>query len=486
MRSISSFHNVAFTILLVAFNVVNAFSQNGYNLRFKVDGWSDTVVYLTRYYGETHHINDTAVVDKHGSFHFRGETKLKDRGVYFVSMVSAGKATRQFDILLADDQDFLMTASANDLINSAKIIGDVENELFYRNIKFQVNLRQRAMSAENIIRDSTAPPATKDEAKRTYAKLTDELLAFQDELIAKNPKSLTSKIILAYRPVKIPPPPNNPDGSIDSTFQLRWYREHFFDNFDLSEPGLLCLPDPLYKQKIDEYLDKLFPPIADSVSLAAFRLIERSKSNKQTYRYAVWNTLGKYQQPEIMGLDEVFVSLYDKYVASGEMDFWIDQTTKRNIRNHADRLRKSLVGKLGENLVMQDASLRPQSLASIPNKYTILYIFDPDCGHCREETPKLVSFYNSRKFDVGVYAVCADSSIQKMKSYIKDMKMTWTTVNAHRTYTKWYQDLYDAIALPSIYVLDRQRRIIAKKIPVERLADFLTQYERINDLKSDR
>lgn len=130
---------------------------------------------------------------------------------------------------------------------------------------------------------------------------------------------------------------------------------------------------------------------------------------------------------------------------------------------------------------MQDASLRPQSLSDIPNKYTILYIFDPDCGHCREVTPKLVTFYTARKFDVGVYAVCADSSIQKMKNYISEMKMTWTTVNAHRTYTKWYQDLYDAIVTPSLYVLDRNRRIIAKQIPVDRLGDFLTQYE-----KSDR
>jgi thiol-disulfide isomerase/thioredoxin len=135
---------------------------------------------------------------------------------------------------------------------------------------------------------------------------------------------------------------------------------------------------------------------------------------------------------------------------------------------------------------MQDASLRPPSLSDIPNKYTILYVFDPDCGHCREETPKLVSFYDSKKFDVGVYAVCADSSIQKMKSYTKEMKMTWTTVNAHRTYTKWYQDLYDAIATPSLYVLDRNRRIIAKQIAVDKLSDFLTQYEKLDGLRRNK
>ena len=76
--------------------------------------------------------------------------------------------------------------------------------------------------------------------------------------------------------------------------------------------------------------------------------------------------------------------------------------------------------------------------------------------------------------------------MQKMKNYIKEMKMTWTTVNAHRTYTKWYQDLYDAIATPSLYVLDRNRRIIAKQIAVNKLGDFLAQYEKLDRLRSSK
>ena len=82
-----------------------------------------------------------------------------------------------------------------------------------------------------------------------------------------------------------------------------------------------------------------------------------------------------------------------------------------------------------------------------------------------------------------VYAVSADTSMVKMRDYIKEMNMKWITVNGPRTYVGPYQDLYDASTTPTLYVLDNQKKIIGKKIPAEKLEEFLTQYERIQRLK---
>ena len=83
---------------------------------------------------------------------------------------------------------------------------------------------------------------------------------------------MTAKILKASQAVKIPDPPKKADGTIDSTFQLRWYREHFFDNFDLSDPTLICLPRPLYSEKITEYLDKLYTPQSTALRKQLTRL----------------------------------------------------------------------------------------------------------------------------------------------------------------------------------------------------------------------
>jgi peroxiredoxin len=161
------------------------------------------------------------------------------------------------------------------------------------------------------------------------------------------------------------------------------------------------------------------------------------------------------------------------------MDFWINEKTKKNLKDHADQLRLSLIGQTAPNLIMQDQNLQPKNMYDLKNRYTILFIFDPDCGHCREETPKLVNFYNANKkqFDIEVYAVSADTSIQKMKNYIKEMKMPWITVNGPRSYVGSYQKLYDANQTPSLYIIDSKKKIIAKKPPIEKLEEFLTHYE---------
>ena len=185
-----------------------------------------------------------------------------------------------------------------------------------------------------------------------------------------------------------------------------------------------------------------------------------------------------------MGLDEVFIHLYDTYFESGEMDFWANESLKKNLKERADQLRKSLVGKTAPNLIMLDDNLQKVSLYEIPNKYTVIYFFDPDCGHCKKETPRLSKFYKDTKHDVQVFAVSADTSMVKMKNYIKDFDLKWISANGPRTYTAHYQTLYDANTTPTIYVLDDKKKIIAKKLEAERLEEFLDNYEKYNEPKN--
>lgn len=458
-----------------------ASAQTGYKLEFKIDGLKDTTAYLGYYYGESTFVKDTAKVNSKGEFLFNGKQPLR-QGVYFLVL----NKTRIFEFLIGASQHFKMATNKDDYVKHMVITGDPDNKLFFENMIFNMERHKEAEPFIKIIQDSTLTEEQKKDARAAFAKVNDKVTTYQDEIISKHPATLTARIFKSNKPVKIPDPPKNADGSIDSTFQLRWYREHFFDNFDLSDEALIQMPRPVYQEKINEYLDKLFVPHPDSLRQGIEKIVSLAKKTQETYKYAVWVCVLKYQQHEIMGLDEVYVNLYDKYFDKGEMDFWANAGLKKNLKDHADRLRKSLIGKTGANLIMQDSNLKPRSLYDIKNKYTILFIFDPDCGHCKEETPKLVNFYNKKKFDVEVFAVSADTSMVKMRNYIKDMNMKWITVNGPRTYVGPYQDLYDAMTTPTLYVLDEKKKIIGKKIPAEKLEDFLIQHERIEKLKATR
>lgn len=457
------------------FSGVSVFGQQGYDIQFRVGGWKDTTVYLGHYYWENTYIKDTARVSPNGEFRFSG-TKPLPPGVYFLVL----DKTKIFELVVGTAQKFRMETSADDYVKHMRVTGDPDNQLFFENMNFNMERHMEADPYVRILKDSAASDAKKAEAREVFTRINDKVLTYQRDLVSKNPNTITALLVKSSQPVKVPDPPRQADGTIDSTFQLRWYREHFFDNLDLSNEAIVRMPRPILKEKINEYLDKLFAPQADTLNKAIDHLLARTKKNQEVYKYATWITLVKYQQPEIMGLDAVYVHVFDKYFASGEMNFWVNAGTKKSLQEHADRLRKSLIGKTGPNLVMQDQHLKPRELYDSKSKYTILYIFDPDCGHCKEETPKLVSFYNKNKsrFGVEIFAVSADTSMAKMKDYITSMKIPFTTVNGPRTYVGPYQDHYDAITTPSLFILDGQKKIIAKKIPADKLEDFFIQYEK--------
>jgi len=458
----------ASTFFLLAFLIAgSSLAQTGYKLNFKIDGLKDTTAYLAYYWADGTYLKDTAKVNSRGEFQFDGTVKLP-QGAYLLVL----NKQKMFDFIVGSNQHFTLATSSADPIGNMRCT-DQDNKLFFENM-LRSGERYKLV---RILEDSASTDSEKDKAREQAAKLNKAATDFHTELIKKYPGTVTARILNATRPIEIPESPKRDDGTIDSTFQLRWYREHFFDNFDLADDALIRVPGKMYQQKVSEYLDKLFVQHPDSLLGPLDKIISVAKKNRDTYRYLVYLCMIKYQEHEIMGLDEVYVKLYDKYFASGEMNFWASEKMRKIIKDEADRMRRSLVGRTGANLIMQDVNLEPRAMYDIKNKYTILFIFDPDCPTCKQETPKLVSFYKQKKFDVEVYAVSLDTSMAKMRDMVAKMNLEWITVNGPRSYVGPVQQLYDAPRTPSLYILDNKKKIIAKKIGVEQVETFLTNYE---------
>jgi len=472
-------------ILFLMICSISAFSQSGYKINFKIKGWKDIPAYLGHFYGESTYIKDTANVNSNGEFFFDNKNKLL-HGVYFLVLKKNKESIRIFDFVVSDDQFFSLETDTSDFVQHMKVTGDEDNKLFFEDRAYNIERYKEAEPFVKTVKDSTLKEDQKKEARATLSKINDKVLVYQKEVISKYPKTMTARLLKAYQIVTIPDPPKLPNGKIDSTFQLRYYRQHFFDNFDLSDDALLRLPQPLYQQKIKEYLEKLFIPQPDSVTKAIDGLVDKAKKNKETYNYTVRSCLILYQQPEIMGLDEVFVNVYDKYFATGEMDSWANAKTKQNLKEWADKIRSCMIGHTGANLIMQDQNFQPKSMYDIKAKYTIIFIFKPSCGHCREETPKLVDFYlkNKTKYNLEVFAVATDTSMKEMRDFIKEFKTPWITVDGPRSYGKeHFSKLYHSDTTPTIFILDDKKKIIAKKLPVKQLDDFLTKHEKFLQMK---
>ena len=131
-----------------------------------------------------------------------------------------------------------------------------------------------------------------------------------------------------------------------------------------------------------------------------------------------------------------------------------------------------------ENLVMNSFNDVYVSLYDIKKDFTILYFWEPNCGHCQEATPKLKTYYDkARNEGVEVFSVCTTSDKEAWSKYINEHQLYW--INGwdpdRVTHFDYY---YNVQSTPTIYILDKNKKIIAKRLSVEDIPGFIENYRK--------
>ena len=151
-------------------------------------------------------------------------------------------------------------------------------------------------------------------------------------------------------------------------------------------------------------------------------------------------------------------------------------------------LMSNLIGEKAADLEMLDKDGKPSTLYNLTGDYTVVCFWDPTCGHCKEELPRLDSIYRAswKKHGVKIYAVLSADSKEDLKAewmkYIREHNLgDW--INVYQTkemesaiaasQKPGYRQLYDITLTPTLYLLDNEKRIIGKKLTWQQLDELL-------------
>jgi hypothetical protein len=91
------------------------------------------------------------------------------------------------------------------------------------------------------------------------------------------------------------------------------------------------------------------------------------------------------------------------------------------------------------------------------------------------EIPELHHIYDSLKtkgVSIEVYAVGIESEPDLWKKFIREHDLDWINVTDPANQTR-FRDFYDIYSTPVIYLLDDQKRIIAKRLDPQKVRDFI-------------
>lgn len=449
--------------------------SKGYNLQFKITGIPNKTCKLAYYFADKQYLKDT-VVAQNGAFVFKGNEPLPG-GIYILILPN----NQYFEMMIDKDQDFKMETDTSGYVTNMKVTGSDDNKLFYDYLKF-INPKQ-AKSKE--MRDELDSLKGKEESKE-YKQLKEKLAAIDEEVknykikyMQEHPENILAKVFKTSKEVEVPEAPLLPNGKKDSTFAFKYYKAHFFDDIDFSDARLLRTP--VFYGKIRQYLDKLTVQHPDSMIIAADFLSEKARANPEVFKFIVQNITSHYEveATKIVGLDAIFVHMVNKYYKTGQAT-WVDSTVMAKITKRSNTLEPLLLGKVAPNLTLPDVyTQQPHTMHDLKGNYTIVYFWDPTCGHCKKVTPKLYEWYkeNREKKGIAVYAVNTTVNQQEIFDYLKEKPMdfvkVWDPYN-----TSKFRDLYDIYKSPEMYLLDKDKKIISKHIGVEDLDPLIKMWEK--------
>lgn len=448
-------------ILLSIFPTFASIAQDGYQVSFRIKGLQDTTCLIANYYGNGTYVRDTLRTDASGRCVFKAGADLP-KGIYILVI----NEKNYFDFIINNDKKFRIETDRNNPMGKMSITSSPENELFYQYLKYNKQQYDIIQSLQSRLKDNKDQHDSVEILNAMIKEKSNTIIQYKLDLVKKHPSSFMAFLINAMK---------EPEITHDSTFSYREYQSQFWDGTDFSDDRLLRTP--VFYNKLKKYFDQVLIQQPDTIIKAIDSIIAKSGTNQEMFKYLIWFVTYHYENAEIMGFDRIFVDIVDKYYITGKVS-WLNQTVLENIIKKANRLRPILIGHQAPNMIMQDSSNHLVSMVNIKAKYLMLLFWDPDCGHCEQEIPKLRKIYDENKemYGLEIFAVCSDTSLAKWKSAIRKKSMNWINVNGPRTLTGDYHEQYDIISTPVIYILNERKEIIAKRLSADQVLQFLENY----------
>jgi thiol-disulfide isomerase/thioredoxin len=494
----------SWVIVLLFFVSLGARAQSAYDIKVNIKGCKDTIAYLAKYLFDQTYIADTCKKVKNGAIEFKGKTEL-DKGVYI--LVSQEKVPF-FEFLVNEGQKFTITTEISDIAYNLKIQGNKENEEFFAYLKHGTEKNREFNQARE---------ATKGKSKEDSTKMMNEKIRQLNEEVKKYDADFMQQIkgtflydVMNLKTEKVATDvPKAKNGRPDSVYQYYYYKSHYFDGVDFKDERIARTP--YFDDRIKKYFDNVILMHPDTVIQEVDKVLARCNEGNLNYRLLIGYFTYKYEQSKLVSFDKVFLHLVDNYILNGKSNDIYSAETIKALRERAAIMHPLLEGKKAPDLFLIDTiygrqvrkmgfdtvtsaksitdlyyknqdKLAPlfKTLYQVNAKYTILLFWAADCGHCQTEVPKLNESLKELKgkVDLKVFAVqTKDELFDSWRHFIIDNKLDFIHV-FDPVHINNVKEKFDVTSTPLIYILDKDKKIIAKKIAAEHVVDLIKSLEK--------
>ncbi len=473
--------------------------------------------------------DDTVMTNSEGVAVFKRKKKYTD-GLYLIYLPNR----TYFDFIMGDDQHFTIETDTADLYKDLKIEGSPDNEVFLEYQKFVESRGKRVAELQKKLKQAKTK-SEKDKYRKKLEKLDEQWQSYIDKLVSEHPNLFVSKFLKAMEQVKVP------DTLKDPLKAYLWMKKHYFDNFDIS--SLSMLYTPFYSQRVDYYLDHVIIQDPDSLNKAVDYLLSKAKGNKELYKFMLIHLFNKYARSQLMIAENVYVHLAEIYIKDA---YWSKKDFIKRLKTSIARKKNCLIGEKAKDFeisvlpgdsasieqlrvplqVMRKKGLELEKkypkfddrvpylstliadymgyfpntvdLYSVNANYIVLWFWDPECSHCQRQTPRMFKIFKDELKSKGVvvFAVYLPRNTDNWARFCAHIGKWFSFVEKHHMYDQdWINGWnpfanvrfkYDINATPKVYVLDKNKKIIAKNLGPEQVKEVILDMEKMKNKKQKK
>ena len=454
--------------------------QEGYQITVQSKESKSKRVYLGNFYGKFNQYVDSVVLDTNGNAVFKANTKLSS-GIYFLQ---DHRKIQLLDFIVANDDQQIVIEEINYETASYKVQGGNENLLYSAYNEFV----RKAVPEINQYRAELLSANSKADSIKIQSKIqakTQSIDQYRINLIKEQPSSLLAQFFIAMERPKLPSP--LPKTLLSQPAQLSYYKIHYWDGIDLTNPAFI--KTPFFEPKLEEFFKYYVSPTVDSIIPIVDQMLADAKPNADMYFYLLSKFSNKFMNPAYLGQDKVFVHLYQNYYLKGDT-ILLNAKDKKTIIQTANKLIANQLGVKAANFDLIDMNGNPQSLYSVVANYSFIVFWDPTCDVCQKELPRVDSIYRASWYKYGIKIITVNNESAH--------EGEWRKYLAEHDFKNWinlyepvieresrikkglasYQQLYNSYQTPTMYLLDKDKNILAKRLSLEQFDNMLKELNR--------
>lgn len=435
-----------------------------FHIRGTVPGMSNTDVFLMEDFANSQRVVDTTKTDISGAFDFVMKPDMPV-GMYRI-MTPTG---HMFNVIYNHENiDFIASGmSANDMIQVKK---SVENLIYYKYLHVKTNNELRINVLRPVLDYYPQNDTFYNVIRNQVEKLQGQLETVTFNLIKNNPGTLAAHFIAMDEPVKL-------DLNIPSSAQNNELKKIYFDHVDFNDTLLLRTHSftaklvgylSLYQnQKMDrKAMEQAFVAPVDTI-------LKKAHVNEKMYLFTLHYLVKGFED---FGFNSLLLHIAQHQQLA---DFPGNSLQKQALQRQLRLITELAIGKTAPDFTTRTLKGKRIQLSKVKAGHTLLVFWASWCPHCTAALPKLIKYYNPANTEkLQIVAVSVDNTKKPVIKEIKKEGYKWINIAEQKGWNSPIAEQYGVSSTPTFFLLDKDKKIIAKPSGIDELIRLLQAIEK--------